>query len=71
MSALDKLRSFAQSVEPDDVPIRAGLTYGDVRHLITIIDRKERVECGAYDDLYEINERLSQVLHALLCETKM
>jgi DNA repair ATPase RecN len=34
MSALDKLRSFAESREADCVPIRDGLTYGDARESI-------------------------------------
>lgn len=44
MSAMDKIRSFAESREADDVPIREGLTYGDVRDLMREIEGRERVQ---------------------------
>ena len=42
MSALDKLRSFSESHEPDSTPIRDGLTYGDARELLA-----QLAECWA------------------------
>lgn len=37
MSALGKLRSFAEAREADDAPIRDGLTYGDARELVGVM----------------------------------
>lgn len=39
MTAIDKVRSFAESREPDVAVIRDGITYGDARELLHEIDR--------------------------------
>jgi hypothetical protein len=43
VSVLDKLRSFAEAREADAVPIRSGLTYGDVREALSILDAAQEV----------------------------
>lgn len=43
MSALDKVRSFAESTEKDVVPIHDGLTYGDARMILKEIEEREQV----------------------------
>jgi len=48
MSAIDKLRSFAESHEPDATPIRDGLTYGDAREQLA-----QLAECAAGPWHYE------------------
>lgn len=39
MTAIGKVRSFAESREPDVAVIRDGITYGDARELLQEIDR--------------------------------
>lgn len=39
MSAIDKVRSFAESREPDVAVIRDGITYGDARVLLEEVGR--------------------------------
>ncbi len=44
MSALDKIRSFAEAASGNDVVIRDGITYGDAREVLAEVDRlKERI----------------------------
>jgi hypothetical protein len=43
MSAIDKLRSFAETSMRDEVPIRDGLTYGDVREALADMNDDPRV----------------------------
>lgn len=42
MSAIDKLRSFAESRSADHEIIRDGLTYGDVREVLVAIERMKK-----------------------------
>lgn len=42
MGSFDKIRSFAEAREKDEVPVRDGLTYGDCRALVRRVDALER-----------------------------
>jgi hypothetical protein len=42
VGSLGKVRSFAQAREPDVAVVRSGLTYGDCRAILTLVETLER-----------------------------
>ena len=58
MSALDKIRSFAEARSGDSVPIRDGLTYADARELLCEVNAARAEVEQLCERIVAPNERL-------------
>ena len=61
MSAIDKLKSFAETREPGKAVIRDGLTYGDARDLVRTIEWAQETMQTAHQQVLDRN-KLIQLL---------